>query len=492
MTVILAIDLGTSSVKASYIDQNLKILAEASHSYPTSTPFAGASEHDPQDWWRATVSATKALNTAAPDCPQRVKAIGISGHMLGMLPVDRKGEPLGPSLIHSDNRAEREKEFLDSTFGVGEIYKRSGNVLSPASTLCKCLWFKRKHPELFHRTYKFLQSKDYLVYRMTGVFSTDYSDASHAVLLDLSERKYMADLLQELDLDVELFPDLHASHEIVGHLNSEAARSLGLKNGIPVSAGGGDGACSTVGAGVINPNEYYCSLGTTAWIANHSAKPFFDPENRVYNIMSLDGENYGVYGSMESAGRSVDWTASLFGITDLRVFDIMAAKVPAGSEGLVFLPYLEGERAPVFDSKARGVFFGIHVRHRREHFLRATLEGVALALNSILQISRDKNPIKDLRIVGGGGNSAVWRQIIADVLQLNLLGLDVPSHSVASFGAAIAAGVGSGIFSGYDSVAKLIHANLLTESSTVAGEQYKQSIAIYKELYPCLKEVYRI
>ncbi|NLV98630.1 MAG: xylulokinase [Clostridiaceae bacterium] len=492
MAVILAIDLGTSSVKASYIDHNLKILAEASCPYPTSTPFQGASEQDPQDWWQATISAVQALNTAAASCPERVEVIGISGHMLGMLPVDRSGQPLGPALIHSDTRAKSEKEFLASTYGADEIYKRTGNVLSSASTLCKCLWFKHEHPELYQRTYKFIQSKDYLLYRMTGVFSTDYSDASHALLIDLSDRKYMSDLLQELKIDTELFPDLHASHEIAGYLSPEAAQALALPQGVPVSAGGGDGACSTLGAGVVHSDEYYCSLGTTAWIANHSAEPFFDPKNRVYNIMSLDGESYGIYGSMESACRSVDWTAELFGIDDLKEFDQEAAQVPPGSEGLVFLPYLEGERAPVFDSKARGVYFGMHVSHRREHFLRASLEGVALALRSILQIHRDQKPIHELRIVGGGAKSAIWRQIIADVLQLNLLELDVPSHAVATFGAAIAAGVGRGIFSDYDVAGDLIHANLVTEHSPAGKEQYKDNIAIYNELYPRLKDLYLI
>ncbi len=372
MAVILAIDLGTSSVKTSYVDQNLKILGEATCNYPTFIPFKGGSEHDPEDWWCATVSAVKKLNVNVPNCAKHVEAIGLSGHMLGMLAVDRSGKPLGPSLIHSDTRAEHEMAFLDSSIGADEIYKKSGNVLSPATTLCKCLWLKNEHPDIYGRTYKFLQSKDYLIYRMTGVFSTDYSDASHGALLNLSKREYLVDIFQELGLDAGLFPDLHASHEIVGHLSSTASRELGLSQGIPVSAGGGDGACSTAGAGVLHSNEYYCSLGTTAWIAHHSAEPYFDPLNRVYNIMSLDGKSYGVYGSMESAGRSIDWAASLFGIDDLKTFDKLAAAVPPGSEGLVFLPYLEGERPPVFDSNTRGVFFEVHVTHERGHFLRAT------------------------------------------------------------------------------------------------------------------------
>lgn len=490
MAVILAIDLGTSSVKASYVDQNLKILAESSCNYPTSTPFPGASEHDPEDWWQATVSAVQDLNAAAIGCAKCVEVIGLSGHMLGMLPVDRSGMPLGASLIHSDTRSESEMKFLDTTIGVDEIYKKNGNVLSPAATICKCLWLKNEHPGIYRRTYKVLQSKDYLVYRLTGIFSTDYSDASHGVLLDLSQRDYMVDLFRQVGLDAELFPDLHASHEIVGLLSSEASQILGLTQGIPVCAGGGDGACSTVGAGVLHSNKFYCSLGTTAWIANYAIKPFFDPEKRVYNIMSLDGKTYGIYGSMQSAGRAVEWAASLFGIKNLNKFDELASVVAPGSEGLIFLPYLEGERAPIFDSKARGVYFGIHVNHQREHFLRATLEGVALALNSILQIRTSENPIRRMRVVGGGAKSVIWRQIIADVLQVDLLELDIPSSAVATLGAAIAAAVGSGLFTGYETAEHLITTSLLTKHAPDAKEHYARNIAIYQELYPRLKDLY--
>lgn len=282
-------------------------------------------------------------------------------------------------MIHADTRALAISNALRARFGRDYFYEICGNVLSPASTLCKTLWLKENEPELYARTYRILQSKDYLVYRLTGhMETTDMSDASHGLLMNLETRQYDTEMFHNVGVDLDKFPQIHTSCEIAGRLSEEAAGCLGLRAGIPVSVGGGDGACANVGAGVAKPGDFYLSLGTTAWIAGQMDAPFIDPQHRVFHIYALDGHGCNVFGTEQCAGRSVSWAMDLFEVASARAFDSAAATAPAGAGGLIYLPYLEGERSPVFDAQAQGVFFGMNTTHKREHFLRAVLEGNGL------------------------------------------------------------------------------------------------------------------
>lgn len=491
--LILAIDIGTSAVKASFFDEDLNIVDSSSVEYPTYFPASGEAEQDAEDWWKAACRAVKVISAREADEIGEVAAIGLSGQMLGMLPVDKDGNVLMHSLIHSDNRATDEIEQLAEQFGVEQLYNWTGNVLSPTCTLPKVLWLRNKYPEIYEKTAAVLQSKDYMVMKLTGgVFSTDYSDASHGMLLNLDRMDYLTEVFDETGLDRQKFPPLHKSNDIVGRLCASAAQEMGLKEGIPVTAGGGDGSCASVGAGLAKEGDIYCSLGTTAWIAFNTGKQFRDEQRRAFNIMSLDGETFGVFGTMESAGRSVSWAQKVFDVASPREIDERAELVPAGSEGLIFLPYLEGERSPIFDSDARGVYFGMHVSMDTNHFLRATLEGVAFALSSILDVSSDIKTSPVLRLIGGGAKSTLWKQIIADICERDIADLSVPAAAVTSLGAAVAAGVGIGIFPSYVDAVKNITIKTVTKHSPETGRLYEKNKAKYARLYPQLKEIYHM
>lgn len=490
-SVLLSFDIGTSGLKASLVDENLNILRNVTTTYPTRHLPGGAVEQDALDWWMSAVRAMMMLRELAPEYVKRVDAIGVTGHMLGCLPMDADGQSLTPAMIHADSRALLLSDELRLRFGRDYFYRISGNVLSPTSTLCKSCWLQKERPEIYGKTVKILQSKDYLIYRLTGnMDSTDMSDASHGMLMNLRTKQYDTDMFQALGLDIGKFPQIHTGCELAGTLTDEAAGHLGLRSGIPVSVGGGDGACANIGAGVARDGDFYLSLGTTAWIAGQISEPFLDPQHRVFHISTLDGSSFNVVGTMQCAGRSITWVQELFDISSLRTFDSSAAAVKPGADGLLYLPYLEGERSPVFDAQAEGVFLGMRPFHKREHFLRAVLEGTGCGLGQILDTMREQEDITDLRIIGGGAKSRLWKQIIADICNVKLREVSTFSDSATSLGAAAAAGVGIGVFRDLQEAVSHIRVSGEIEPDPEAHAAYSLTRQRYAMLYPSLRDVF--
>ena len=490
-TILLAFDIGTSGLKASLVDENLNVLRNVTTTYPTHHLANGGCEQDAADWWMSAVRAMLMLRELAPEYVKQVQAIGVSGHMLGCLPMDSEGQALRPAMIHADTRALDISNRLRAQFGREYFYNITGNVLSPTASLCKALWIKENEPEVYAKTERFLQVKDYLVYRLCGSMdSTDLSDASHGMLMNLETRQYDREMFQNVGLDMAKYPQLHTACEIAGRLSEEAACHLGLRAGIPVSVGGGDGTCASIGAGAAALGTFYLSLGTTAWIAGPMAKPFIDQKSRVFHIYTLDGNGCNVFGTMQSAGRSISWAQELFDIASPRSFDALAEQVKPGSGGLVYLPYLEGERSPVFDALAQGVFFGMNTLHRREHFARAVLEGLSCGLSQILDVFREREDIRTLRIIGGGAKSRLWKQIIADVCDVKLLEVSTFSDSATSLGAAAAAGVGIGLFHDLPDAVRHISLSGSVEPNPETQPEYALTKERYAMLYPALKEAF--
>ena len=488
---ILALDVGTSSVKASLVSTELKIISEAAQRYETRYPAPHCAEQRAQDWWDAAVSAAHKLFEINPEGARDVCAIGIGAHMLGLLPVDAKGEPLTPSMIHSDNRALDEAAEVEARIGLDRIYRLTGNVLTAAASLCKAMWLKGKHPELYARTARFLQAKDYLNFRLTGnLDTTDYSDASHGMLIDISRKEYLTEVFRELGLDGDRFPALHASTEVIGQLTAEAASQLGLKQGIPVVAGGGDGCCANVGAGIARAGDVYCSLGTTGWIACNMDAPYLDEQRRVFSILSLDGDHCCVFGTVENVCRCVDWAQRIYAPEGIEAMNRLAAEVPAGSDGLIFLPYLSGERSPIFDPLARGVFFGISADHDRRHFCRSVFEGVSYGLAGNLDIMRERIPVEEMRIIGGGAKSQLWRQILADAGCVRVRGIDTSADAATSLGAAAAAAVGVGAFDSLSEAVSRVRMTDTTEPDPANEAVYAERMRLYQSLYPLLKPAF--
>ena len=463
-STLLAFDIGTSGLKASLVDENLNIIRNVTTTYPTHHYPDGGCEQEAADWWMSAVRAMMML---------------------------REGQTLRPAMIHADTRALAISNALRARYGRDYFYEICGNVLSPASTLCKTLWLKEHEPELYARTVRILQSKDYLVYRLTGhMDTTDMSDASHGLLMNLRTRQYDLDMFRNVGVDAEKFPEIRTSCELAGYLSEEAAGCLGLRTGIPVSVGGGDGACANIGAGVAKPGDFYLSLGTTAWIAGQMEEPFIDPQHRVFHIYTLDGHGCNVFGTEQCAGRSVSWAMELFDVASARAFDSAAATVPAGAGGLIYLPYLEGERSPVFDAQAQGVFFGMNTTHKREHFLRAVLEGTACGLSQILDVMRERQEIHDLRIIGGGAKSKLWKQILADVCNVTFHDVSTFSDSATSLGAAAAAGVAIGLFRDLPEACSHIRMSGDIEPDPAVQPVYALIKKRYAMLYPSLKEAF--
>jgi xylulokinase len=394
-------------------------------------------------------------------------------------------------MIHSDSRATGPCQTVRKRIGRDAIYEVTGNILEPRSSLCKVLWVKSNEPEVYARAARFLQSKDYIVGRLTGCYdSTDYSDASHAQWLDIRAKSYITEVFVELGIDSRKFPALYRSTDVVGKLTQEAAQALDLPAGVPVVAGGGDGSCASAGAGAVNIGDTYCCLGTTAWIASTTAEPVIDKQRRLFNVLALDGKHNGVFGTVQAAGRSVDWAMDLLGETDFGRFDDLLARVPPGSEGLIFLPYLEGERSPIFDPHARGVFFGLAPVHRREHLLRATVEGVCFALRSVLEVMRESFDLPALRLIGGGGQSTLWQQLLASVCDVAIQTLWTRAADATSLGAAFAAGVGVGLFDGLPQAAQTIEVMEERLADAALAKRYDTYFRVYRSLYPQLKPVF--
>ena len=492
-TVLLAHDIGTSGTKSSLVRLNGTIAASVASAHATHFPRRGWAEQEPEEWWRGVCRNTRALARRHPALCKGIAGIGVSGHMLGCLPVGSDGRALRRCMIHSDCRAAEQCAQIRAQVGAARLYELTGNILDPRSPLCKVLWLKQHDPAVYAKTARFLQSKDYIVARLTGdIDGTDFSDATHAQWCDVRRKTYLADVFAALGLARGKFPALRRGIDVAGRLTSGSAKALGLAPGIPVVAGGGDGACATVGAGVAAPGDAYCCLGTTAWIACAATEPLIDPQRRLFNILALDGETCGVYGTVQSAGSSVQWAMDVLGEKDFKRFAALLAAAPAGSDGLVYLPYLEGERSPIWDANARGVYFGITPRHGRAHLLRAAVEGVSFALRSVLDVFRETHAIPLLRLIGGGARSPVWRELLANICNVQIGALAAPTEDATSLGAAIAAGVGVGVFPSVAAAARRIAIKERCRPAAALTQRYAASYEVYAALYPALKPAYEL
>jgi xylulokinase len=489
---IAAFDIGTSAIKTSLVSQDGRIIDSVSYRYEVISPAQKWAEQDPELWWKGACCTTRDLLERNPEARKQIAVIGVCGHMLGCIPVDSAGYALRPAMIHADTRASTEADDICKTVGRDNFYRRTGCIPGAQGTLAKILWLKRNEPEVYAKTVRFLQSKDYLAARMTGnIDTTDFSDASHAQIIDIHTKAYMTDIFAEFGLDPLKFPAIHRGIDVIGRISKTAGAELGISDGIPVIAGGGDGACANIGAGITtNRRDVYCCIGTTAWVAYNTTLPVIDDRGRVFDIMSLDGESFGVFGTMQAAGKSIDWAQKLLHIESNAAFDLEAAAAPPGSDGLIFVPYIEGERSPIFDPNARGIFFNIDSRHQRAHFARSVLEGVSYALRSILDVYRESMPIPELRLIGGGANSKLWRQILTDVCDITIRITDTHTDSVTSLGVALAAGVSAGMYTNLDEAASMVKKLETTEPLKENCSVYNRLFDTYIRLYQQVKPLY--
>ena len=492
--LILAHDLGTTGNKASLFDLEGNLLSSAFAGYHTDYPRPGWAEQDPADWWRAVGESTQRMLAESHRKPKDIKVVSFSGEMMGCLPVDDRGVPLRKAIIWADQRAEAEATFIAQKVGRDRMYQLTGHRVSPNYTAAKLLWVRNHQPDVYARTHKVLQAKDYAVWKLTGKYATDFSDASGTNLFDLPRRCWSDEILQAIQLEPGLMPEAWPSSTVIGTVTREAADQVGLRPGTAVVIGGGDGGCATVGAGVVRPSDAYNYVGSSSWISFVSRHPLYDPQQRTFTFAHLDPDYVFPTGTMQCAGGSYDWLERMLrgsGASPLHhQLDEAASQVEPGAQGLFFLPYLIGERSPHWNPHARGAFVGLTMAHGRAEMARAVLEGVAFNLRIILDAFRQQAaPIASLRLIGGGARSALWRQILADVFNLPILRPRLLVEAT-SLGAAIAGGIGVSLYPDYSIAEQLVQVEAGEEPRPESAARYEELYQIFKRTYDSLAGIY--
>lgn len=494
MPLFLGLDAGTSGTKAVLIDETGKLLASDTQEYPLSTPHPQWAEQDPEnDWWRAAQAAIPAVLKKAGISGDQVGGVGLTGQMHGSVFLDRGGSVLRPALLWCDARTGDEcAEITLNIGGTKALYDTIGQPVLPSYTAPKIVWLRKHEPRVYEKVAKVLLPKDFIRYRLTGEFATEVSDASGTSLLDVRKRDWSPAMLSALSIPREWLPDVHESPEVTGRISEEASRLTGLKAGTPVVGGGGDQAAGAVGTGTVESGLVSSSLGTSGVVFAHSDAPFFDPQMRIQTYCHAVPGAWHLMGCVLSAGGSLRWYRDTFapGETYDAITKGAQQSAPVGCEGLLFLPYLTGERTPHPDPDARGVFFGATLRSTKDWFARAVLEGVAYGLKDSFTLLADiKVPVSQVRASGGGARSPFWLQINADVICQPHVLLNVDEGP--AFGAALLAAVGTGA---YATVPEACRATIKTTSETKPNPQnaaiYERYYPLYRSLYPALKQAF--
>ncbi len=487
MAFVLGIDVSTTATKAVLVDPAGVVVGIGTAEYGVSVPQPGWSEQDPQLWWHGTCRAIGEALAASGSSPGDIVAIGLTGQMHGAVLLDEAGEVLRPAILWNDQRTAAECDIIRERIGFERLVATTGNDALTGFTAPKLVWVQRHEPEIWERVAHVLLPKDYLRYRLTGEFATDKADGSGTQLFDLAARDWSPTILSALEIDPAVLPTTHEGPELTGSLTSEAAAATGLTRGAAIVAGGGDQAANAVGVGAVTPGVTALSLGTSGVVFATTDQPIFEPRGRVHAFCHAVPARWHMMSVMLSAAGSLRWFRDA--LAPGEAYGDLAATadgVEAASDGLFFLPYLSGERSPYPDPQARGAFVGLTASHDRRHLVRAVLEGVAFGLRDglDLMVAAGMPRPAEIRASGGGLASPTWAQILADVLDAELV---TPSTTEgAAFGAATLAAVGIGWF---DDVPSATQALVRTSPAAAPGParaSYADAHATFRELYPAL------
>lgn len=492
----IGIDVGTSAIKGVLLAEDGRVLARASAEYPLLTPRPGWTEQRPDDWWRAALDVLRRLAAVAE---AEILGLGLSGQMHGSVFLDREGQVIRPALLWNDGRTHAECLEIERRVGRERLIAITGNLASTGFQAPKILWLRAHEPDHHARLARVLLPKDLIRLRLTGEAATDAADASGTLLVDLASRRYSDELLEALEIAPGLLPEIFESTEVTGRLTAEAAALTGLAEGTPVAAGGGDNACAAIGAGVVAHGQGACSLGTSGTIFVRSDRPVHDPEGAL-NAFCDPAGGWHLMGVTLSAGGALRWAIERTAATDAEVlrrsgldpFAVLleqALALPPGADGVLFLPYLAGERSPHMDPQARGAWTGLSLAHERAHLLRAVLEGVGYALaDCLLRMRAVGLEPAELALVGGGARNPAWRRLLASQLRVELTTAPGAEEGPA-LGAAILARIGAGLDRDLAAATARV---LPAEGDRVAPDPaqavaYHDLHARYRSLYPALK-----
>ncbi len=491
MPYLLGIDVSTTGVKALLIDESGNVIQATTTELPISTPKPLWSEQDPTDWWHGTVNSIRQTLLDTNLSGGDVAAVGLTGQMHGLTLLDRHGEVPRPAILWNDQRTGPQCDDIRRRVGRERLIEITGNDALAGFTAPKILWVREHEPEVFAQIRQILLPKDYVRFRLTGDYATDRAGAAGTLLLDVKARDWSEELLDALEIPAEWLPPTHEGPELTGRISADAAQATGLMAGTPVVGGGGDQAAQAVGVGAIRPGIVALTLGTSGVIFATTGEPFIDPAGRLHAFCHAVPQRWHLMGVMLSAAGSLRWYRDNVG-PDMGYDALLApaSEVAPGSEGLIFLPYLTGERTPYADPLARGAFVGLTVRHTQAHLTRAVLEGVAFGLRDNFELIRDVGvtEIEQVRISGGGAKSALWRQIMADVLDVDLV--TVNTAEGAAYGAALLAGVGAGVWRNTEAACQAtVQQTDVTSPRAEEVARYAKIYPLYRQLYPALTDV---
>lgn len=493
MNYFVGIDVSTTATKAVMVDDEGNVVASASSPYALSTPRPLWAEQDPA-WWEAAcyTSIREVLETSAVDS-SAVQAIGLTGQMHGLVLLDEAGEVLRPAILWNDQRASVQCDAMRNAVGRENLLATTGNDATAGLTAPKLLWVRDHEPEVYRRIHQVLLPKDYVRYCLTADYATDRAGAGGTLLLDLHTRDWSEDLLDILELPPEWFPRTHEGPEITGLLSAQAAHRTGLRAGTPVVAGAGDQAAQAVGVGAVEPGAVSLTLGTSGVVFAPCAAPLVDGNGRLNAFPHAVPGIWHLMGVMLSAAGSLRWYRDV--VAPTTGFDALlseASSIEAGSEGLVFLPYLSGERCPHPDPTARACFVGLTLRHGRGHMTRSVLEGVAFGLRDNLDLLRATGveKVSQILVSGGGVRNPFWRQLLADVLDVNLVTSEEPEG--AAYGAALLAAVGTGTWSSVsEACSQAVTPGEVTTPDPSRVPQFAALHERFREHYPQIRPLFR-
>ncbi len=500
---VLAYDLGTSGLKTALFDAEGRQLDSLFAEYATHSAEESWAEQDPESWWAALCASTRSLLQKSGIRPGDLAALSFSGQMMACLPVDRDGRALAPCIIWADRRSLPQARELAKRIEEQAYYRLTGNKIYPTYPLPKFMWLKENLPEVYRKTFRFLQPKDFLVRKLTGAFVTDYSDASTTAALDMHTRRWADEVLKLAGIEPEKLPEMHASTDVVGKVTPAAASASGLPEGLPVVMGAGDGPCANLGCGVFREGSAYVYLGTSSWVSSASRRIVCDPAMALFNVCAADPGLINVFGTMQMGGGSFQWLkntvcaverqmASLTGDSPYELMTRQAAASPPGARNLLFLPYLRGERSPRWNPAARGAFIGLTAGHGRGDLIRSVMEGVAFNLKVIREALKSEDAsIRSMRAVGGGAESPLWRQILADIFGE---AVQVPAllEGANPLGAAVIGGVGVGLFADFGVVDRLNPIVQVQEpvADPEVRERYARLFGVFEQAYRALLPVF--
>jgi xylulokinase len=498
---VLGIDVGTGGTRAVIVDENGRVVAAATEAHePFASPQIGWAEQHPEDWWRACGMAVRKAMSGAALGGDQIACVGLSGQMHGAVMLDRADQVVRPALIWCDLRTGKQCTELSEKIGAPQLIRWTSNPALPNFTLTKVLWVRENEAENWKRVRSLLLPKDYVRFRLTGDRASDMADASGTLMLDVANRRWSTEVLQAAGIEESMLPRLFESPEICGKVSALGARATGLRSGTPVVAGAGDQAAGAVGMGIVAPGAVSATIGTSGVVFAATDRPALDPQGRLHTFCHAVPGRWHVMGVTQAAGLSLRWFRDRFGpgaavkagsdgVDGYERLTDEAARIAPGSDGLLWAPYLMGERTPHLDPHARAALIGLSAAHTRGHVIRAILEGVAFSLRDSFTLFAEMDvPVRSIRLGGGGARSPLWRQIQADVYGHEVEILE--AEEGAAYGAAILAAVGAQTWSSVEAASReFVKVAQRVAPQAAAVERMNSSYAAYRRMYPAIASV---